>query len=85
MKTCLYVSACRQVRYFTESIHLRRTGGKETPDQITMSGATFPCQDCIEMTGKPTDRRNLVIINGSPLGITNRSLQVLLQLAVTLK
>ncbi|MBW1675430.1 MAG: hypothetical protein JRF30_01045 [Deltaproteobacteria bacterium] len=85
MKTCLCVSGCTQVRYFTESIHPRRTGAKETPDQITMSEATFPGQDRIEITGKPIHGRNLVIVNGSPLGITNRSLEILLHLAVALK
>ena len=85
MKTCLCLFACRQVRYFTESIHLRRTGAKEGPEQTTISGITFACQDRIEITGKPIDRRNLVMINGSPVGITDGSLEVLLQLAVTLK
>ena len=85
MKTCLCLFACRQVRYFTESIHLRRTGAKEIPDQITMSGATFLCQDRIQITRKPTDRRNLIMINALALGITNRSLEVLLQLAVALR
>ena len=85
MKTCLCVSACRQVRYITESLYLRKTGAKEGLGQITISEATFACQDRIEITGKPIHGRNLVMINGSPLAITNRSLEVLLQLAVALK
>ncbi|MCK4389301.1 MAG: hypothetical protein KAV83_03560 [Desulfobacterales bacterium] len=68
MKTCLCVSACRQVRYFTESVYLRKTGAKECPGPISISDTTFACQDRIEITGRPIDRRNLLMINGSPLG-----------------
>jgi helicase len=43
------------------------------------------CRDRIEITGKPMEKRNLVLINGSPTGITNRSLELLMHFAVTLK
>jgi helicase len=46
---------------------------------------TFICCDRIEITGKPIEKRNLVMINGSRAGITNRSLELLLRFAVTLK
>ncbi len=46
---------------------------------------TFLYRDRIEITGKPMEKRNLVIINGSPTGITNRSLELLLHFAVALK
>ena len=39
----------------------------------------------METSGKTVDKRNLVMINGAPLGITNRSLEILLHLVVALK
>jgi replicative superfamily II helicase len=46
---------------------------------------TFICRDRIEVTGKPMEKRNLVIINGTSIGITNRSMELLLQLVIALK
>jgi helicase len=46
---------------------------------------TFLCRDRIKITGKPEEKRNLVMINGSPTAITNRSLELLLRFAVALK
>jgi helicase len=55
------------------------------PVETFLSDDTFFCHDRIEITGKQMEKRNLVMINGSPTGITNRSLELLLHFAVVLK
>ena len=58
---------------------------KETSVETSEPDDTFICCDRIEITGKPIEKRNLVMINGSPMGITNRSLELLLRFAVAVK
>ncbi|MBW1928581.1 MAG: DEAD/DEAH box helicase [Deltaproteobacteria bacterium] len=58
---------------------------KETSEEAKIPEARFACKDHIEITGRPLKKRNKVFINGYAIGLTNRSLEVLLQLAVTLK
>jgi len=58
---------------------------EETNAETSGPDDTFICRDRIEITGKPVEKRNLVMINGSPMGITNRSLELLLRFAVSVK
>ena len=58
---------------------------KETSEEAKIPEARFACKDNIEITGKPLKKRNKIFINGYAMGLTDRSLQVLLQLAVALK
>ena len=58
---------------------------EETNVETSESDDIFICRDRIEITGKPIEKRNLVMINGSPMGITNRSLELLLRFAVAVK
>ena len=50
-----------------------------TPDN------TLLCRDRIEITGRLTEKRNLIMINDSPTGITDRSLGLLLRFGIALK
>ena len=52
-----------------EAVESQKTESKEAPDETTTSEATFACQDCIEITGKHLETRNLIMINGRPIGI----------------
>ncbi len=63
----------------------RKAPAETTVVEIVSPDDTFICCDRIEITGKPMEKRNLVMINGSPAGITNRSLELLLRFAVALK
>lgn len=45
----------------------------------------YACQDNIEITGRPLKKRNKVFINGYAMGLTDRSLEILLRLAVASK
>ena len=59
--------------------------GKESGDESKTVNGAFACQDQIEITGRPLGKRTKIFINGYALGITNRSLELLLQFAVALK
>ncbi|HOI15501.1 MAG TPA: hypothetical protein PK036_04090, partial [Geobacteraceae bacterium] len=67
-----------------ESGH-KSTSQEETNAETSGPDDTFICRDRIEITGKPIEKRNLVMINGSPMGITNRSLELLLRFAVAVR
>lgn len=58
---------------------------KESSDETKTPDTPFACQDQIEITGRPLKKRTKIFINGYALGITNRSLELLLQFAVALK
>lgn len=62
-----------------------KKGNGGGPNETKTPDITFACQDQIGITGSPFQKRNKVFINGYAMGLTNRSLEVLLQLAVTLK
>ena len=53
--------------------------------ETALPDSTFICRDRIEITGKPMERQNLVMINGCSTGVTDRSLELLLRFAVALK
>lgn len=53
--------------------------------ETVLADETFVCRDRMKITGEQKEKRNLVIINGSPVGITNRSLELLLRFALALK
>ncbi|MBW1716770.1 MAG: hypothetical protein JRJ77_13250 [Deltaproteobacteria bacterium] len=63
----------------------RKRREEETSEEAKIPEAKFVCRDNIAITGRPLKKRNKVFINGYAIGLTNRSLEVLLQLAVTLK
>jgi len=63
----------------------RGTSAETAVAETIPADDTFLCRDRIEITGKPMGKRNLVMINGSHAGITDRSLELLLRFAVTLK
>ncbi len=50
-----------------------------TPDD------TLLCRDRIEITGRLMEKRNLIMINDSPTGVTDRSLELLLRFGIALK
>jgi len=50
-----------------------------TPDE------TLLCRDRIEITGRLLEKRNLIMINDSPTGVTDRSLELLLRFGIALK
>jgi helicase len=50
-----------------------------TPDNTLLFG------DRIEITGRLMDKRNLIMINDSPTGVTDRSLELLLRFGIALK
>ena len=50
-----------------------------TPDE------TLLCRDRIEITGRLLEKRNLIMINDSPAGVTDRSLELLLRFGIALK
>lgn len=50
-----------------------------TPDE------TLLCCDRIEITGRLLEKRNLIMINDSPTGVTDRSLELLLRFGIALK
>lgn len=50
-----------------------------TPDN------TLLCRDRIEITGRLTEKRNLIMINDSLTGLTDRSLELLLRFGIALK
>ena len=50
-----------------------------TPDSTLLFG------DRIEITGRLTEKRNLIMINDSPTGVTDRSLELLLRFGIALK
>ncbi len=43
------------------------------------------CSDRIEITGRLMEKRNLIMINDSPTGVTDRSLELLLRFGIALK
>ncbi len=70
-----------------EAVEAAAEASSESKARVRMASNddTFICRDRIEVTGKPMEKRNLVIINGTSIGITNRSMELLLQFVIALK
>lgn len=71
------------------AVNLKKAVASDTVESMIVENITpdntLLCRDRIEITGRLMEKRNLMMINDSPTGVTDRSLELLLRFGMALK
>ena len=71
------------------AVNLKKAVASDTVESMIVETITpddtLLCSDRIEITGRLIEKRNLIMVNDSPTGITDRSLELLLRFGMALK